>query len=183
MKRLLFLCDQSASAAVEMALVTPILLALLFGSVELGNFFMSEHAIEKQVRDGARYAARLPLAAAYSCPDTVFADANATNNIINVTKTGAVSGAGLPRWDPSFWTRTCGSDTQTVTVSVACVQKDDIDTGNTGNTGIYTGLTGNDIPVVTVSARVKYLSVLGTLGFKTTNLCLNAESKAALQGI
>jgi len=183
MKRLLFIGDQNASAAVEMALVTPILLALLFGSVELGNFFMSEHSVEKQVRDGARYAARLALAANYSCPDTVFSDPNATNNIINVTKTGAVSGTGFPRWDPSFWTRTCGADTQTVTVSVSCVQKDDIDTGNTGNTGIYTGLTGTDIPVVTVSARVRYLSVLGTLGFKTTNLCLNAESKAALQGL
>src|SRR5690242_1861471 len=182
MKRLFFIRDQSASAAVEMALVTPILLALLFGSVEMGNFFMSEHAIEKAVRDGARYAARLPLAAAYSCPNTVFADAGATNNIINVTKTGAVSGAGFPRLAPSYWNRTCGSDTQTVTVSVACVNKDDIDTEATGNTGIYTGLNG-DIPVVTVSARVKYESVLGTLGFHTTNLCLNAESKAALQGL
>src|SRR5690349_20339670 len=172
MRRLRFLRDQSASAAVEMALVTPILLAILFGSVEMGNFFMSEHAIEKQVRDGARYAARLPLAANYSCPNTVFADPNATNNIINVTKTGAVSGAGFPRWDSSFWGRTCGTDTQTVTVSVSCVQKDDIDTENSGNTGIYTGLTGTDIPVVTVSARVKYLSVLGTLGIKRTNLCL-----------
>src|SRR5690348_6628430 len=103
MSRLPFLRDQSASAAVEMALVTPLLLALLFGSVELGNFFMSEHALEKQVRDGARYAARLPLAAAYSCPNVVFADAGATNNIINVTETGAVSGTGFPRWAPSIW--------------------------------------------------------------------------------
>jgi len=182
MKRPLFLRDQSASAAVEMALVTPILLAILFGSVEMGNFFMSEHAIEKQVRDGARYAARLPLAAAYACPGNVFADANATNDIINVTKTGAVSGAGFPRWDSSFWDRTCTGDTQTVQVSVSCVKKSDIDTEDTGNTGIYTGLNG-DIPVVTVSARVRYLSVLGTLGFKSTNLCLNAESKAALQGL
>jgi Flp pilus assembly protein TadG len=182
MRRLLFLRDQSASAAVEMALVTPLLLAILFGSAEMGNFFMTEHAVEKAVRDGARYAARLPLAAAYSCPSNVFADAGATNNIINVTKTGAVSGAGFARLAPTYWNQTCGGDTQTVTVSVACVQKSDIDTEDTGNTGIYTGLNG-DIPVVTVSARVKYESVLGTLGFKTTNLCLNAESKAALQGL
>jgi Flp pilus assembly protein TadG len=186
MKGLIFLRDEGASAAVEMALVTPILLALLFGSVELGNFFMTEHAVEKGVRDGARYAARLPFAATYTCtsdPATVFADPGATNNIINVTKTGAVSGTGFPRLDASYWDRTCGTDTQTVTVSVSCVDKDNIDTENTGNTGIYTGLSGTKIPVVTVSARVKYLSVLGTLGFKTTNLCLNAESKAALQGL
>jgi Flp pilus assembly protein TadG len=182
MERLLFLRDENASAAVEMALVTPLLMALLFGSVEMGNYFMSEHVVEKAVRDGARYAARLPLAAGYACPATVFADPNATNNIINVTKTGAVSGAGFPRLPAAYWNRTCGADTQTVTVSVACVQKTDIDTTNSGNTGIYTGLNG-DIPVVTVSARVKYQSVLGELGFHATNLCLNAESKAAVQGL
>jgi len=183
MKRLAFLRDQSASAAAEMALVTPLLLALLFGSVELGNFFMSEHALEKQVRDGARYASRLALAKTYSCPGAVFADPNARNDIINVTETGAVSGTGFPRWDASYWARTCGSDTQTVTVTVSCVSKDDIDTGGTGDTGIYTALTGNDIPVVTVSARVKYFSALSTLGFNATNLCMTAESKAAVQGV
>jgi Flp pilus assembly protein TadG len=182
MKWLFFVRDQSASAAVEMALVTPLLLAILFGAAEMGNFFMTEHVVEKAVRDGARYAARLPLASAYDCPTTVFADPNATNNIINVTETGAVSGSGFARLPASYWNRTCGADTQTITVNVTCVHKDDIDTENTGNTGIYTGLNG-DIPVVTVSARVKYLSVLGTLGFNTTNLCLNAESKAALQGL
>jgi Flp pilus assembly protein TadG len=182
MARRPFLRDSSANAAVEMALVTPILMAVLFGSVEMGNYFMSEHAVEKAVRDGARYAARLPLAAAYSCPNTVFADAGATNNIINVTKTGAVSGPGFPRLPAAYWNRTCGSDTQTVTVSIACVNKADIDTENTGNTGIYTGLNGT-IPVVTVSARVKYQSVLGELGFHATNLCLSAESNAALQGL
>jgi Flp pilus assembly protein TadG len=183
MKRLTMLRDQGASAAAEMALVTPLLLALLFGSVELGNYFMSEHALEKQVRDGARYASRLALSSSYSCPDTVFADANARNDIINVTETGAVSGTGFPRWDASYWNRTCGSDTQTVTVNVSCVPKDDIDTGGSGNTGIYTALTGTNIPVVTVSARVKYFSVLSSLGFNAANLCMTAESKAAVQGL
>ena len=41
-----------------MALVVPILLVLLFGSAELGNYFMNEHILVKAVRDGARYAAR-----------------------------------------------------------------------------------------------------------------------------
>lgn len=186
MKRLALLRDQGASAAAEMALVTPLLLALLFGSVELGNYFMSEHALEKQVRDGARYASRLALAQTFTCsadPSTVFADPNARNDIINVTETGAVSGTGFPRWDASYWNRTCGSDTQTVTVTVSCVSKDDIDTGGTGDTGIYTALTGTDIPVVTVSARVKYFSVLSSLGFNAANLCMTAESKAAVQGL
>ena len=49
------------TAAAEMALVTPLLLALMLGSVELGNFFMDQHALTKQVRDGARYASRLAI--------------------------------------------------------------------------------------------------------------------------
>jgi Flp pilus assembly protein TadG len=185
MNRLALLHANDASAAVEMALVIPFLLALLFGSVELGNFFMSEHALEKQVRDGAGYAARLALKNPYNCtadPSTVFADPDATTHIINVTETGAVTGTGFARWNPSYWTQTCGTDAQTVTVGITCVAKDDIDTKGTGQTGIYTGLDG-DIPVVTVSARVKYLSVLSSLGFSAPNLCMTAESKAAVQGI
>lgn len=178
-----FIHDRRATAAAEMALVAPFLLALLFGSVELGNFFMSEHALEKQVRDGARYAARLSVAQNYSCPDTVFADANADDDIINITKTGAVSGNGFPRWDPSYWARTCDGETQTVTVSFRCVAKSDVDTGGSGTTGIYTSLSGNDIPVVKVSGAVKYWSVLSRLGFNATNICLRAESEAAVQGL
>jgi hypothetical protein len=183
MRRLLPFRDRSGNAAVEMALVTPLLLALLFGSVEMGNFFMSEHALAKQVRDGARYAARLSLSSSYSCPGTVFEDPNATSDIINVTETGAVSGTGFPRWRPEYWARTCGDDTQPVTVTIRCVPKSDIDTGDTGFTGVYTGLDG-DIPVAKVTGRVKYQSVLSQLGFTgATNICLQADSEAAVQGI
>lgn len=185
MRLLSLLRHRSGSAAVEMALVTPLLLALLVGSVELGNFFMTQHVLEKQVRDGARYAARLALSGTYSCsadPATVFADPDATGNVINVTETGAVTGSGFPRLGSSYWARTCGSDAQSVSVAVTCVPKDDIDTEGTGQTGIYTGLNG-DIPVVTVSARVKYQSVLSTLGFSVADRCMTAESQAAVQGI
>ena len=178
----LFLQDQNASAAAEMAMVTPILMALMFGSLELGNFFTDEHALQKQVMDGARYASRLELNAAYSCPNTVFQDTDANTKIINVAKNGVVSGSGNPRWT-DYWSRTCTGDTQTLTVSIRCVAKNQIDTGNTGNTGIYTSLAGTNIPIVKVSGAVKYRSVLASLGFNTTNLCLRAESEAAVQGL
>lgn len=177
-----FLRDSGGSAAAEMALVTPLLLAVLFGSVELGNLFMDEHVLEKQLRDGARFASRLEINSAYSCPTTVFKDANATDQIINVTKNAAVSGSGNPRWT-NYWTRTCPGKAQTVTVSIRCVDKDQIDTDDTGNTGIYTGLAGTTIPVVKVSGAVKYRSVLSSLGFDATNICLYADSEAAVQGI
>ena len=172
-----------ASAAVELALVTPFLLILSFGSVELGNLFMDQHALEKQVRDGARYAARQTLSDSYSCPTTVFKDPNAEANTINVTKTGAVSGTGNPRWPSSYWARTCTGQTATVFVDVRCVDKDEIDTGADGHTGIYSALAGTDIPVVKVSAKVKYRSVLAMVGFNATNVCLSAESEAPVQGL
>ena len=37
----------SGAAAVEMALVAPLLLALLFGSVELGKYFLDQHVVVK----------------------------------------------------------------------------------------------------------------------------------------
>jgi Flp pilus assembly protein TadG len=173
----------TASAAVELALVMPLLLVLAAGSFELGNLFMDQHALEKQVRDGARYAARLSISPAYSCPSTVFKDPNATANIINVTKTGAVSGTGTPRWPSSYWTRTCTGQAQTVSVDVRCVAKSQIDAANNGVTGIYTTLPGTTIPVVKVSAAVKYRSMLAMIGFNATNVCLTAESEAPVQGL
>ena len=178
----IFLRDQNAAAAAELALVTPILMALMFGSLELGNFFNDEHALQKQVMDGARYASRLELATAYSCPSTVFQDTDANTKIINVTKNGVVSGSGNPRWS-DYWARTCTGQAQTLTVTIRCGAKNQIDTGNSGNTGIYTSLIGTTIPIVKVSGAVKYRSVLGSLGFNAGNLCLKAESEAAVQGL
>jgi Flp pilus assembly protein TadG len=177
--------DGDGAAAVEMALVAPLLLVLMFGSVELGNLFMDQHALEKQVRDGARFGARLPLSATYSCsadPSTVFQDADAATQITNVTEKGAVAGAGFPRWGSGYWARNCTGATQTVTVTVRCVDKSDIDTDNTGKTGVYTTLNGA-IPVVVVSGAVKYRSVLGSLGFPSANICVRAQSEAAVVGL
>ena len=50
--------NERGAAAAEMALVTPLLLILLAGGLEIGNYFMDEHRLVKAVRDGARFAAR-----------------------------------------------------------------------------------------------------------------------------
>ncbi|WP_084607478.1 TadE/TadG family type IV pilus assembly protein [Sphingomonas jaspsi] len=164
---------KNGAAAAEMAMVLPLLLVLMFGSAELGNYFLDEHGLVKQVRDGARYAARLPLEANYTCPSTV--SSSAQSLITNVTRTGTVTGSGTQgRFNSAYWTRNCGSGTQTLTITVRCVSNDDYD-------GIYQSLTG-DIPVVKVSAAIGYRSVLGTLGLPTANLCLRAESEAPVIG-
>lgn len=171
--------DDSAAAAAEMILVTPMLIILMFGSVELGNYFMTEHAVIKQVRDGSRYASRLTIADPYSCSagsdlSTIFEDSNASTNIINVTKTGSVDGTATGRFGSGFWSA-CAGATAPVTVTVRCVNK-----ANYG--GIYSSLGGN-IPVVKVSADVSYPSLFGALGFNTAGLCIHADSEGAVYGL
>jgi Flp pilus assembly protein TadG len=164
--------QDGGAAAAEMAMVLPFLLALMFGSAELGNYFLDEHALVKQVRDGARYASRLPLEANYTCPDVV--DPAAETLITNVTQTGTVDGTGTGRFNAGYWDRTCTGVAKAVTVTIRCVSNDDYD-------GIYQSLEG-DIPIVKVSAAIGYRSVLGSLGLPTANLCLRAESEMAVVG-
>ena len=174
--------EPKAAAAAELALVTPLLLALMFVSAELGNFFADQHALEKQVRDGARYASRLEFNTTYACPDSVFQDSDWRTKTINVTKNGAVSGAGIPRWT-AYWDRTCTGDSQTVSASIRCVNKSAVATTTNGPTGLYSSLAGTTIPVVKVSGAVEYRSVLGRLGLDLANVCLRADSEAAVQGL
>lgn len=161
------------SAAAEMALVSPLLIIMMFGSAELGNYFLDQHAVSKQVRDGARFASRLTLADDYECPDKVFQDSDATNKIVNVTKNGSTDGGATGRFPDSFWAP-CGS-TSAVTVEMRCVDKNLYG-------GIYTGLDG-DIPVVKVKAAVAYPSLFGNVAFNAGALCLRAESETAVAGL
>jgi len=157
-----FLRDRSGVAAVEMVLVTPLLMAIIFGAFEAGNFFWNEHVVVKAVRDGARFAGRQSFSK-YDCSSIT--DAAVATQIKNMTRTGQTTG-GTARLNG--WT-----DAQ-VSISVSC-------SGGT-TTGIYTNHVGG-APVVTVSAAVPYTSLFGTLGFDTTGFNLNASAQSAVMGI
>ena len=175
---------EKGAAAAEMAMVFPFMLILMFGAVELGNLFLDEHTLTKQVRDGARYASRVPLSADFVCNSDVFEadpDSDAEDDIIKVTKDGSLSDSNQARWT-AYWGRNCDGETTTLEVDVRCVDKDDIDLGADGTTGVYSSLEGDQIPVVTVSGAVKYRSVLASIGIDATNICLRAESDVAMAG-
>jgi len=159
------LACRRGSAAVEMAMVTPILLALVCGAADLGNYFLSEHIVLTGVRDGARYAARRY---AQNCT----AVTNDTGTIATATKylvrTNSIDGTGALRLNA--WT-----DNATVTVSVAC------NTSSTYRGGIYVSSTGG-VPIVTVSATVAYPSLFKAFGLTTTTINLNATAQAAAVG-
>jgi len=157
--------DRSAAAAAEMALALPLLVTLLFGSFELGYYFLSEHVVQKAVRDAARYASRLPMTSYPSCDPVTGISSAARLEIQKLARTGTPQGttARLQGWT---------QDTMT-TVTMSC------DTSGTYS-GVYA--TQPNVPIVTVSAAVPYPSLFGTVGLPDPGLTLNARSQSAVFG-
>lgn len=158
--------DRSGTAAFEMALLLPLLMVLLFGGFEAGHFAWTQHKLTEGVRNGARFAARLPVenfcvgSGSDTSPVTIA-------DIKRVTRTGRLGGgarAVVPGW----------TDAE-VLVTVDC--------GAFVDTGIYSDL-GSAGPIVTVRAEdVHYPSLLGTLGVIDPNLTMAAKSSAAVTGL
>ena len=170
MKRFLRLRkDQRGSAATEMALVMPLLLIIMFGSLELGNYFMNEHTLVKAVRNGARFAARQNFSNYTACSGNI--SDPAYTNTKNVVMSGYLAGGTIIT--PSI----SASEIEVTTSCAATVGDDD-----TPMTGMYTG-RANGAQIVTVQASVDYRPVLGLFGFSGIGVRLNASSQAAVAGI
>jgi Flp pilus assembly protein TadG len=170
--------DVRANAAVEMALVTPLLLIILFGSVELGNYFMNEHMLVKAVRDGARFAARQDFSNYTGCSGAP--GGTVVDDTRNVVMTGYLASGGS--------VITPNISAGNINLSVSCTPT----AGGQDMLGIYrsrfsgtcAGSTSNGCAqTVTVQAEVDYRSVLGSLGFRGVGMHLNASSQAAVTGI
>lgn len=163
--------DVRAAAAAELAMVTPLMLALMFGAAELGNYFYNEHILLKAVRDGARYAARQsftyydPCTAGSSPSGTVVAETR------SLVKTGLLTGQGGTNRFPD-----AGSATISVTMNCTTTA------GTQTMSGIYKG-RASGAPRVTVEATVPYTPLLAALGFNSASLSLRAKEQAAVMGI
>ena len=165
--RSLMSCESGAAAA-EMALVVPLLVTMMFGTFEAGNFFWSQHIVTNAVRDGARYAGRRPLSDYPGCAP----NDSVVNDTKNVTRTGLVSG-GTPR---------IASWTDAGTVKVLPEEPIPPPCNALFSGGIYTN-NPDGAPVVTVTATVPYDGGLfGVLGFDTTGLSLQATAQASVMG-
>lgn len=186
MRPLRLLRDETASAAAEMALVAPMLLTLAFGAFELGNYFQSEHVLQKAVRDAARYAARLPIKDTsgtinYDCSAGTVGS-TAQTEIQEVARfndpTGTTDNATSRL---SGWT----GDSMT-TVTLNCVDQSSGD--SYVNNGVYAnfpdGADGKPgaVPVITVSATVPYNMLFGSYVFGSATLNLHATSEGAVIG-
>ncbi len=155
----------SGQAAAEMALVFPLLLVLMFGSVELGNYFYQEHIVVDAVRDGARFAGRQSL----DDVNCAGVDTDVETSVKRATRLISPNAADTPEnrrignWD---------SD-DTVEVIVTC-------SDNEGFTGLYANMT--ELPRVRVEATVPYNSLFTYLGFGNLNVNIAAASEAASVG-
>ena len=182
--------SRSGSAAAEMAIIAPLLLVILFGSVELGNYFYNEHKLLKGVRDGARYAARQQFSNYAACtgsvptsgtPGSVYEN---TKLIVRKGKLSTTENDLLANWGGV--TASCAGNPAggCFEVTMSCLPDlDDITTGNTLSLGgIYTNSAG--APTVVVNVRLPYYSVLGTtLGLDSLGIYLNARQSAAVAGL
>ena len=161
-----FLKDRRASAAAEFALSLPMMLALLFGGMEAGHFFWTEHKLVKSVRDGARFASRIDVNSVCDGP-TRRSTPDIDALIQNLTVTGRIDGGGVPKVP--------GWAAADVDVAIDCEAF--------VGTGIYTDL-GAAGPMVTVSSgAVDYPSILNGLGVIDDTVQISAESSAAVAGI
>jgi Flp pilus assembly protein TadG len=182
--------NRSGAAAAEMAMLMPVLLALLFGSVELGNYFYDEHKLLKGVRDGARYAARQQFSNYASCSGsapTSGAAGSVYENTKLLVRKGKLSSTAqdlLPNWSGVAASCTGNPTAGCFDVTMSCSPSlADVSSGNTMTLGgIYTSSTG--APTVVVNTRLPYYSVLGKVfGFDSRGIYLNARQSAAVAGL
>lgn len=161
-----FLRNARAAAAAEMALILPMVFALLFTMMEGGYYFMTEHKAIKYVREGARYASRMSFDN-FDCSGTgALTSTVVEDQIKNVTLTGQVSGGNA---------RIAGWTINDINVVVTC----DAAYG----TGLYEGTDDQKAPVVLVWTRAGYVPIVGLLGFDISNIDVVAQAQAAVGGL
>jgi len=131
-------------AAVEFALILPVLAVMLFGMIDLGRLLTDYHLVSKSVRDATRYLSRADATAmALTC-----ATLNDASQPIIEAKNLALTGRidGNPNTEPllNYW-----RNPATITVTPSCR-----DNSAPTYSGFFEGVP--NIQVITVSAAVQF---------------------------
>lgn len=163
--------DCRGAAAAEMAMVTPLLLVLLFGALETGKFFLDEHVVVKAVRDGARFAARQSFSG-MPCGGTA-TNLAAIRNQVRFGKT-VPGDTDTPRL--YYWT-----SNDTISVTIACRSNAIGADGTRPYAGLYH--ERETVPYVTVNATVPYVPLARYLGLDFDGLSVTASNQAPVVGI
>ena len=157
--------DRKGAAAVEMVMVTPLLLTIMFGATELGRFFWSEHQLIKAVRDASIWASRQPIDN-YTCPSTV--DPDIAADVSDLIRTGVLSGGAdkLANWSNAG---------ASINLSLSCVTT----AGGTTLSGIYTANDGQ-VPVLTITATLPYNSIMNGFGLDRSFTMVATQQTAVM---
>lgn len=164
-----FLNNTSGAAATELALMLPLLTVLMFGGMEMGGFFWTEHQVIKSVRNGARFAGRQDFVNFVCDAENVGGADTAVRNLI---RTGTIDGTG----EAIIRTWTAADDG--IDITVTCQTDEDYSTG-----GIYADQSGSDTPAVEsarfveISVTLPYPSLFADLGYLNgRNITASAQS-------
>lgn len=162
------LLRDSGSASVEFALILPMLLILLFGGIEAGHFVWTQHKLAEAVRDGARYAGRLPIREVCEGDSEVMSD-DLKDQVRLLTRTGQIANAGANPKVPGWAAAQVG-------VEPNC--------GAYVTTGLYAEYAaeyaGNGGPVFVVTAEaVPYPWMFGALGAMMSGIAPNVRLSAS----
>ncbi len=152
--------DQRGSPLAELALVLPLLLVMVFGTLEFANILYQQQVITKGVQEAARFAARNPsLNATVACPPASGGWSSAASAAANVAATGSTAGGTLIL--PNF----AAAD---VVVTVECPASAGLISSNPDS---------GSIPVVWVRAEIDARSVGFLSLLNIADLQLSAEHR------
>lgn len=171
-----FLRDPSGTAGAEMALLLPLVTVILFGGIEMGHFFWTEHQVIKTVRNGTRVAARQPFGNFTCGADNLGA---ADDDVRAVVRTGTFDDTQDPvvrGWEGG------GAGSDGITIAVIC------DDGSSySQSGIYRDASDTGSPAipfamkVQITATVSYPSLFDDLGY-LEGRALSATAESPVTG-
>jgi Flp pilus assembly protein TadG len=160
------------TASVEFVMVLPIILVLLYGTIDIGRLLVDYHVVSKSIRDATRYLTRKDGALfTFDCTNgnvTSTATPNPLTQAMMLSMTGSIDGSTaflLP-----YWNNTTSLAAAGITVSVDCFD-------NTGNTyqGYYTGYP--EVYSLTVSADVSFSFLNGWILGRNGDLTFTISHK------
>lgn len=156
-------------AAVELALLAPLLLILTFSAVDIVRALKDYNVVSNAIRDGGRFLARVPIDCTQASGSRIAnADQTTARQLAMTGKIGASPLVAENRLI-DYW-----SAENTVTIQVNCLSNTNADNlcGGAGETIACRG--GNVIPVVTISTDIPYVGS-GISLLEITNMRLRAS--------
>ena len=167
--------ERHGTAAVEFALILPVLAVMLLGPIEIGRLEYHFQVASEGVRDAGRYLSVVPVDCSGGVGAGTFVNATDPTNAQNLAMTGSISAPGgssdypIPAWNDAATTFSAAANCADNTVL--------------GLGGLYAGC--NVIPTVTVTVSMRF-DFLGSLPYLPANLDLpvaHTEANTASESV